>query len=795
MKYLNLCFCLLLLALPSFGQMNFRQVIYEKGEQVKDVLAFGDFDGDGRQDALRNSECVIDYFDGEFESKAWDSSYLLSNAFPADIDGDGDLDFLSAQAFSLLAFSNDGTGEFSISSVGTDTGYIVAVEDVNGDGSIDILQMASLTGYAPFQLLLYEFDEGTDEWSYSILLPEILAIDLPRSANYEDVDSDGDKDFTFATGYRLQRALCTGPGTFELQELATWEIGGFKAKLEPLKLNDDGIPDYVLGDELCNPSFAVSNTDGSYTFTDLDYDSACRLQFVHDANGDGMEDMLVRDADFKARWVYVDGNGGFEEDPDFWPISWTNYFVDFYALDYNGDDRDDIVSIDNNSDRILLHEASETGLESILLYKNDIVGADWYRDVDFDGDGLLDILVKSRRNSSIVLMRNTGDAEFELQILVENLLDPYYSDAIDFDNDGRMELIYAQQVGSQGPLASLYAVRFDEALEAQDTQLLLEGVENSSIFVEDMNSDGRHDIVVADHNVNVYETGSELGISLYDSLELYDTVLSQLVICDWNDDGFLDYLIASSTQDYYRIRLFPGDETGFVEGAEKLLYQIALPGTIFAYLSAGDWSNDGQVDLVFRAGTFGLLMSADEEGNIATSDTLNFVSSNNFNAINPVSVVDINHDGLPDIVSSDDAFLQTADGFQQEVYYTQEYTFEEVVTADFDGDGKLELVLLSTDDRLSHWEYGYEAPAITGLEDFMPVSILYPNPVSEILWVEGELNNGKIAVYNAAGQLIYEVDCQGLRQAIEVASWPDGLYSLVSSHRLGQSTARFVVMH
>ena len=60
--------------------------------------------------------------------------------------------------------------------------------------------------------------------------------------------------------------------------------------------------------------------------------------------------------------------------------------------------------------------------------------------------------------------------------------------------------------------------------------------------------------------------------------------------------------------------------------------------------------------------------------------------------------------------------------------------------------------------------------------------VVYPNPVSDYIHIEGEASKAEIKVYNQAGKLFFDQD-NGL-MGIPVDTWPDGVYTLIIGERV-----------
>jgi hypothetical protein len=128
--------------------------------------------------------------DGDFSSltsisTAADTAYSV---FAADVDGDGDMDVLSASFFDdkIVWYDNDGSENFTANTISTatDGASSVFAADLDGDGDMDVV-----TASANDDTIAWHENDSNENFT----LHEInTAADGARSVFAADVDSDGD---------------------------------------------------------------------------------------------------------------------------------------------------------------------------------------------------------------------------------------------------------------------------------------------------------------------------------------------------------------------------------------------------------------------------------------------------------------------------------------------------------------------------------------------------------------------------------------------------------------------------
>ncbi|SFA73818.1 Cadherin-like beta sandwich domain-containing protein [Cohnella sp. OV330] len=309
----------------------------------------------------------------------------------ADLDGDGHLDAIVSDNSSLnnriAIFKGNGDGTLQSTpdylAVG-DNPREIAVADLNGDGKLDI----AVTSYDDDKVtVLLGNGDGT-------FMPGTAygAGEGPNGIAAADLDEDGFTDLAIASHDNHQLAVLYGNrfGTFPAP--VYYSVGTYPLDVIVRDFDKDGHPD-----------LAVSN-DGSGSISVL----------------------LNR------------GSQNFDRS-DFGGIQTPTFLV---SGDFNGDEFVDLATADNGSSggAAVLLGVGDGSFRSAVLYSTGLVT--YPNDIakgDFDGDGQLDLAVKTQ--SGIVSIYN-GNADGTFQAKFDLPFVGYLASA-DLNEDGLADLAYA----------------------------------------------------------------------------------------------------------------------------------------------------------------------------------------------------------------------------------------------------------------------------------------------------------------------------------------------------------------
>ena len=269
----------------------------------------GDFDGDGDLDiASRQGSNLLWYANdgqGNFTENLIHNNNLATILRAGDLDGDGDLDLLTGQYNNdkLSWYENLGGGNFgpeqTIYAPGGNNGSMTSLQlaDMDGDGDLDFI-VSSYNSYTNF----YKNVDGQG----TFVDQNILVFDWLMSVFPADMDGDGDLDVVGvdSNGGGAFEAVVwyenDGQGNFENQyDISTLQIHG--QDIWAADMDNDGDIDVLTaaGHSATSGQLAwyPNNGDGSFADRQMIHEifnnAICESLTVGDINGDGKLDVVA----------------------------------------------------------------------------------------------------------------------------------------------------------------------------------------------------------------------------------------------------------------------------------------------------------------------------------------------------------------------------------------------------------------------------------------------------------------------------------------------------------------------
>jgi hypothetical protein len=313
---------------------------------------------------------------------------LVHDVFPADIDGDGDMDVVTASTVerTLLWHENDGNQNFTAHEINTDLSGLLSVHavDMDSDGDMDILAAK----YAGSRQVLWYENDGNQNFTERVIKSDpSIWVNCIHAA---DMDGDGDMD-----------VLSTQEG----EKAAIWH-----------------------------------ENDGSQNFTE--HVIATGLNgiisiYAVDVDQDGDADVVTTGGE-QIRWHKNDGNQNFATYvlPDFVFGSFNAHVAD---LDQDGDM--DFLSVGSTDSQVVWYENDGSENFSIKEVAGSLSGAHDVFAADMDGDQDMDVLVANGSDSRIMWCENDGNQNFSASIVRDEGYGIIPIHAADMDGDGDLDIL------------------------------------------------------------------------------------------------------------------------------------------------------------------------------------------------------------------------------------------------------------------------------------------------------------------------------------------------------------------
>jgi hypothetical protein len=504
----------------------------------------------------------------------------------------------------------------------------------------------------------------------------------PNPASAYDVDGDGNADLIYAgqpyspvevvTAVSIARGR--GDGTF--LPTASFDTGEQVFFAQPGDFNGDGVTDIAvfLKDKV---RMYLGRGDGSYQaagdlFLNGDIvDSGRTLDF----DGDGKLDLFVTFAEGGASVLLSNGDGTFHYNALSQSIDGSAFAVG----DVNGDGRPDVVTI--------LLQGRFSGLLQIRINNGngglsfppsiDVLdaGGNFFLDAgvaigDVTGNGHPDILIASR---TLLVLQGLGDGSFDTpRTLLPSNTSVGLVKLADLNGDGRLDIL-AGNVGVGGHSAVLNALlaRADGGFNVKTTPI---GATLGDILISDFDHDGAVDVLVSSsgyqrHGSSAPPTYGEAqptyllrgrGDGTFQAANFFTPTVPPTpryvaaAIADINGDGHLDLIASGSAQ-----LPFTGENVEFLDvylgdGHGSFLAQRRITGVIHGPITVGDLNGDGLADVVTSGpapggGGLAILLSGPAGLDLYGVVTAPGLNGNGIFA--DVMIADIDGDGTADLIT------------------------------------------------------------------------------------------------------------------------------------------------
>jgi len=466
-------------------------------------------------------------------------------------------------------------------------------------------------------------------------------------------------------------------------------------------VNGDGIPDLVTANyESDTVSVLLGKPDGTFApSVAYDVDAQPQSIVIGDFNGDTRLDIAVGSTNTIS---ILEGTG----DGSFKPA--VEYIADrgpytLAAGDVNGDNISDLVVVNYNSNNVsILLGSAQSGVQ--LITGNDLsVGTNpvFAAVGDFNGDGRLDLAIANEGTNEHAayeasILSGNGDGTFQTAVHYQLNGKPSSLAIGDFNGDGKWDVAVTDSEANQ---VSILCGKGDGTFDLSGTYAV--GTSPSSIAAGDFNGDGKPDLAVANLLGNSVSILLGTGDGQFTPAVNYGTggFTQSVVIADFNNDGKQDVAVASyiPDTDVNQVSVLQGNGDGTLKAS--IQYEV---GDQPLSAIVADFNGDGKQDTAvanFGEQSISLLLG---KGDGKFEEAVRYSTGKK-----PISIAvgDFNGDGKPDIVVANSGqdgngsypisvLMGKGDGtFQPAVHHLVSAQPRAVVVGDFNGDGKLDVVV------------------------------------------------------------------------------------------------------
>jgi surface protein len=356
------------------------------------------------------------------------SAMAAYSVYSVDIDGDGNMDVLSASFDDdkIAWYKNNGSGSFTAQpaiTTNADEAYSVYSADLDGDGRMDVLSASQGDNKIAWYKNKIDDDETFGE-------QQVISNSANGATSVYAADLDGDGDMDVLSASQSDNKIAwyentNGDGSLWNENVISSAALGAQSVFAA-DLDGDGDMD-VLSASVTDSKIAwypnrinEGETFGAQQEISTIANGATSV-FAADLDGDGDMDVLSgSENDSKVAW---------HENADGMGTSWAEKDISteaakvasVYAADLDRDGDIDVLSASYDDDKIAWYENIDSegtfGVERIISTAAD--GANSVFAADLDGDGDIDVMSASRKDNMIAWYQNSllvpqceGDVQF-----------------------------------------------------------------------------------------------------------------------------------------------------------------------------------------------------------------------------------------------------------------------------------------------------------------------------------------------------------------------------------------------
>ena len=592
----------------------------------------------------------------------------------ADVDGDGDVDFVSASFNIVSTIAGNGQSGFEV----------VAIEDLGSDSFINDMAIGDFNGDNKTDVVALDFgvnflvNDGNGQFQ---LVGEYPANGNPDEFAVADFDGDSDLDLVLAYSFekRIEIWSNDGNGVFAVTE--TFALSLSPKGIVTADINGDQTQDIAFADFNLD-IVGVMYGDGDGSFADaIAIASGCDGPLsvaLGDIDNDSDVDIVTGNFGATVSVIRNDGGGNFQSIGSF---SCGGRPETVKLVDLDNDQFNEIIVSSVKTNSVLYN--NRDGSFPTVVHKDQSRGGLAIADFDLDGD--FDFSVPSGH-----LYINRGNGSLDTRNCIP--LDGDITEMVtgDLNDDGLQDVAVAD--------ASLNAVLVFLANcdgDLQSPMLFYSGLQPTSLGIGDINGDGHLDLVTGNADGDEVHLLFNIGDGTFGKAIKHAVPGSGFSVTtgDIDSDGDLDVIVPCVDQ----IILLLNAGNGMLQTPNS----IPAPNGAFEVV-VGDITGDGVNEMITNgfAGTVSVFRLL---GDIVYVDETIFQPQSD---ITRTSLIDIDNDGDLDLGLSYgtefEVMLNNGDGtFDCSPIVDTGTLITRMTFGDVDGDQLSEAILIQPNGRVS----------------------------------------------------------------------------------------------
>jgi len=452
-----------------------------------------------------------------------------------------------------------------------------------------------------------------------------------------------------------------------------------------------------------NYSLATEFTAEAFPFQDTQVGENPGSIITGDFNGDGSPDIATAsDLGSSLTVLLNNGDGTFRTSQT---IVLPTDASDIATADFNNDGRLDIVALTGNTVSVMLGNGDGT-FQSPKTFSlpNGLSGSELVTG-DFNADGNTDLAVVTTNGDLLILLGN-GNGGFALSQTITTLDGPFGLAVGDFSGDGNLDLATGNLAGES---ITVLLGNGDGTFRTSQTSYL--GVLPFKLIAGNFEEDGHVDLATANtdaDSVTILRGNGDGTFTLSQTITVGPSPTG-IVAADFNGDGALDIATVNEAAQDLSVLVndgagnFTASQTGSVGSGAYAVVAADLTENGYVDLATANLSNNTTVSVVFGNGdgSFQNPIPLKTESAAVACATADFNNDGNMDII--TANVDFNTNLLQYLNDNTlSVFLGNGDGtFRQAPSIDIDFAPTCIVTADFNGDGRMDIAVGGRDGEIA----------------------------------------------------------------------------------------------